>query len=168
MNILIVGAGPAGLAAANFLDGKRHNITIIEREKVFTTLGFGIFFFNEGKQLLKRATHSAAMQTFMKQIGLKRFIGEHGELLGDTHYNRLFHVHEQDTIASIKREDLHALLREHLPKDVTVKMDTTICALENSPAHAHVTLSDGTTETYDLVIGADGIHLQVREMLFTS
>ncbi|MEX0998404.1 MAG: FAD-dependent monooxygenase, partial [Thermodesulfobacteriota bacterium] len=167
MKILIVGAGPAGLAAASFLDTKKHQITVIEKQKQFSTMGFGVFFFNEGKKLLRKATHDAILPKLLTQIGFKQYIDKQGDVLGDTHYNQLFHVNSYDAVTSIKREDLHGLLRTHLPKEVTVKMGTTIRQIDNFEDHAVVKLSDRTEERYDLVIGADGVHSQLRELFFS-
>lgn len=167
MNILIVGAGPAGLALANFLDSKKHTVTIIERSPTFSTVGFGIFFFPEGRKLLQKATHQKTIHRFLRQIGYRKYIDEHGQLLGESHYKALFHINRESAITSIKRTDLHRLLEQSLPKTVTVKMGTTIACIENHPENAHVTLSDGSSDTYDLVVGADGTHSMLREQFFS-
>ncbi len=167
MNILIVGAGPAGLATANFLNTKKHAVTIIEKEKKFSTMGFGIFFFNEGKKLLRKATHDRGIHAFLKQIGYKYYLNEHGKMLSDIHYNSVFHVSNYNAITSIKREDLHGLLRKHLHPDVSIKMGTTISHIDNKPDCAHVELSDGTKTTFDLVISAEGSHSQLRDLFFS-
>ena len=47
-----------------------------------------------------------------------------------------------------------------------VYFNTTITSLKNQPDGVAVELSNGKIETYDLVVGADGIHSGVRELLW--
>lgn len=166
MNILICGAGPAGLALAHFLD-KTHKVTIIERSNTFSTMGFGIFFFNEGRQLLKKATHNTKIIRYLKEIGYKQYQTQSGKKIADVHYNKLFHVQHKNSITSIKRGDLHMLLRSKLPEHVTLLMGTTVRKLENTTNAAVATLSNGKTEIYDLVIGAEGAQSSLREQFFS-
>ena len=167
MNILIVGAGPAGLALADFLDTEKHTVTLIEREKEFKTMGYGIYFYGEGKRILQKATHDPRVQSFLRQIGFIHFLKHTGETLGKSQYNKMFHISPGDSITSIKRENLHNLLQEHLPKDVDLRMGTTIRNILNTNDHAYVELSDGTKEHYDLVVAADGARSTLREMFFS-
>lgn len=168
MNILIVGAGPAGLALANFLNTDKHKVTIIERSREFKTMGFGIFFFNEGKRLLRKATHYSSIHKFLRQIGYKKFFNEHGKPYGETHYNELFHVNDYDSITSIKREDLHHLLRKHLSPSVDLRMGTRILTINNMSDGADVCLSDDTRSRYDIVVGCDGAQSDLRSRFFSS
>lgn len=167
MNILIVGAGPAGLASAIFLGNQGHKITLIEKAKEFTTMGFGILFFNEGKKLLWQATHDEGFRALLKQVGVKTYFDEEGNVLGNVHYNSIFHLNSHDSLTSIKREDLHNFLHQHLPKNVDLQMGTTICTIVNTTEYADVRLSNGTEERYDLVVSAEGTHSQLRDMFFT-
>lgn len=166
MKILICGAGPAGLALANFLH-KKHTVTIIERNTKFTTMGFGIFFFNEGKKLLKKATHDHSIAKYLREIGYKQYQTEAGGKIADVHYNKLFHVNQHNSITSIKRGDLHKILHKNLPKHVTLKMGTSIRKIENTTNKAFVTLSTGENIVADLVVGADGAQSSLREQFFS-
>lgn len=165
MKILICGAGPAGLAVANFIN-KEHTVTIAERSNEFTTMGFGIFFFNEGKQILNKATHHHSITKYLKKIDYRHYQTEAGDSVASVQYNRLFHVDPNNSITSIKREDLHALLLQNLPKHVTLQMGTCIRKIENTANKAFVTFNNGEQKVYDLVIGADGAQSSLRQQFF--
>jgi len=47
-----------------------------------------------------------------------------------------------------------------------VRLSTTVAAIEQRDGVAHVDLTDGTSGTYDLVVGADGVHSTIRELAF--
>lgn len=64
------------------------------------------------------------------------------------------------------RGDLAAILDEELASaGVDVRLGTTLTAIDDHGDAVTVTLSDGTEETVDLLVGADGIRSKVRGML---
>jgi 2-polyprenyl-6-methoxyphenol hydroxylase-like FAD-dependent oxidoreductase len=49
---------------------------------------------------------------------------------------------------------------------VAVRTGVSVASLEQRPDRVDVALSDGSTGTYDLVLGADGLRSQIREIVF--
>lgn len=69
--------------------------------------------------------------------------------------------------ALLQRKELMTILLDGAKRrGVDVKFNTTVERIEESEDEATVTLSDGSTDSYDLVVGADGIHSQVRKLVF--
>ncbi|OHU75642.1 FAD-dependent monooxygenase, partial [Mycobacteroides chelonae] len=66
----------------------------------------------------------------------------------------------------LNRADLHATLYEAVNDTVEFRMGQEITSIQETTDAATVTFSSGETETYDLVIGADGMHSRVRELVF--
>jgi 2-polyprenyl-6-methoxyphenol hydroxylase-like FAD-dependent oxidoreductase len=66
----------------------------------------------------------------------------------------------------LMRGDLETALYESVKERVPVRFGMTINRLETLSEGIGVELSDGNCETYDLVIGADGIHSNVRELVW--
>lgn len=64
------------------------------------------------------------------------------------------------------RGDIADILAEEVEKaGVDVRLGTTLTAIDDHGDSVTVTLSDGTTETVDLLVGADGIRSTVRSMI---
>ena len=64
------------------------------------------------------------------------------------------------------RGDIADILADEVEKaGVDVRLQTTVTAIEDHGDAVTATLSDGTTETVDLLVGADGIRSQVRSMI---
>jgi len=64
------------------------------------------------------------------------------------------------------RGDIADVLADEVEKaGVDVRLQTTVTAIEDHGDAVTATLSDGTTETVDLLVGADGIRSQVRSMI---
>jgi 2-polyprenyl-6-methoxyphenol hydroxylase-like FAD-dependent oxidoreductase len=67
----------------------------------------------------------------------------------------------------ILRPVLHRIMSEEVERSGTsVRLGITVDRFEQTTAAVDVVLSNGTRERYDLVVGADGIHSQVRSLLF--
>ena len=69
-------------------------------------------------------------------------------------------------LTSIQRLDLELAIREMLPPTVDLRYGRTVAAVGQSRDAVTVTLDDGQVWEADLLIGADGIHSAVREIVF--
>src|SRR5688500_11701662 len=68
----------------------------------------------------------------------------------------------------LMRGDRESTLHHALNDNIPVSFGTSITTLQEQSNGISVELSDGTSESYDLVIGADGIHSNVRKLLWGS
>lgn len=69
------------------------------------------------------------------------------------------------TVLGLHRAELHHTLAKYL-KETEIWLNTRISRFQQSRNGVDVTFSDGTQEHYSLVVGADGVHSQVRNLLF--
>ncbi len=69
-------------------------------------------------------------------------------------------------LLNIMRGDLERVLFNELPETVEVRFDVTIDEVKSEEEHVEVLLTDGGRERADLLVGADGIHSRVRELVF--
>ncbi len=70
-------------------------------------------------------------------------------------------------VGGMLRPALHRILAAAAAeKGVSVRTGTTVTTLEQHPDRVDVELSDGASETFDLVLAADGLRSQIRELVF--
>src|SRR4029434_9441693 len=68
--------------------------------------------------------------------------------------------------AEILRGDLVQLLYAAIPNDVEFLFGNSIVSLQQTERTVTVTFDQGILREFDLVVGADGIHSQVRRLVF--
>lgn len=71
-----------------------------------------------------------------------------------------------DRFTSLPRGDLAAVLYGALDLEAPTLFGTSIVRMAEGDDGIRVALSDGSAETFDLVIGADGLHSNVRRLTF--
>jgi 2-polyprenyl-6-methoxyphenol hydroxylase-like FAD-dependent oxidoreductase len=64
------------------------------------------------------------------------------------------------------RGDLEHVLYEQACDLADVRFGTTVASLASQDARVEATLSDGSSDAYDLVVGADGVHSHIRRLVF--
>lgn len=69
------------------------------------------------------------------------------------------------TMGAVRGDIADILAEEVVAQGVDVRLGTTIDSYDDHGDSVTVTLSDGTTETVDLLVGADGIRSKVRAMI---
>ena len=67
---------------------------------------------------------------------------------------------------SLPRSALGSALYEAVKDRVDVRFGNSVTSLEDSPCGVEVTFREGEAQTFDLVIGADGLHSAVRRLCF--
>jgi 2-polyprenyl-6-methoxyphenol hydroxylase-like FAD-dependent oxidoreductase len=66
----------------------------------------------------------------------------------------------------VARGDLAAILHAAIQDDVEFRFNDTISTLKETDHGIDITFESGTQRTFDLVVGADGMHSHTRELLF--
>jgi 2-polyprenyl-6-methoxyphenol hydroxylase-like FAD-dependent oxidoreductase len=64
------------------------------------------------------------------------------------------------------RGDLERLLYSKIEDRVEVRLGTSVDSFEHDETEVRARLTDGTTSSFDVVVGADGVHSRVRELAF--
>lgn len=166
MKILICGAGIAGLTLARRLLELGHQPSMVEQTAALRGGGYMIDFFGSGFDAaekmgllgeLAQIHYPIARLAFLDTRGRVRFVLSYPvvrkRMFDDRHFNFL-------------RGDLEQVLFRGIERKVSVRFSTTIDAIEQDDAGVRVTLSDGSIEQCDLLIGADGVHSRVRRLVF--
>jgi 2-polyprenyl-6-methoxyphenol hydroxylase-like FAD-dependent oxidoreductase len=166
--VLIVGGGPAGMTAAIALAGRGIGCEVVEREVDWRPAGIGIGLQSPPMRalrelgllpkILERSWHHSVID-MMRPDGVKVAEMPQMNVLGP----------EDPPFVTMSRITLHEVLAERLDLlGVPVRLGTTVSALEETDDSIDVSFSDGSTEAYDLVVGADGVHSATRRMLLPA
>ena len=163
MRILIVGGGVAGLTLAALLHQRGEAPTVIEKVDAYGDAGYVLSLWPLGNRVL----HGLGLYERFEEVSvpLDTYVVHDGQ----GRPLRAFHVaawmKPYGEGRTLRRADLLELLRS-FGGGLPVKMGCTVQTLEQKGDKVRVTLRDGSESNYDLVIGADGIHSRVRELLF--
>jgi 2-polyprenyl-6-methoxyphenol hydroxylase-like FAD-dependent oxidoreductase len=166
--ILIVGGGIAGLTLAVALRRRGLAAEIVELQPRWNILGVGISLTGPTLRALKSI--GVSDDCVAVSFGFERIVlaDAHGKRIGEQKLFRLCGPDYPATVA-IGRPALHeVLLRAATDAGASIRLGTTVTALAQRPDSVEVTFSDGTRGTYDVVVGCDGFHSTVRDMVFES
>jgi 2-polyprenyl-6-methoxyphenol hydroxylase-like FAD-dependent oxidoreductase len=153
MKILIVGGGIGGLSAARELGLRNISVSVVERAAQLNPVGAGIIMNPNAMRVLERNGLADEVRRDSWPYLTRETRDQHGRLLATRDYRPLYDAGKLAQGALVHRAHLLEVLYRSLPAG-TVSFGTTASRKELAEA--------------DLVIGADGIHSQVRGELFGS
>lgn len=163
--VLISGGGIAGTALAYWL--RRHGArpTVVERADAVRGGGYKVDVRGAALTVVERMGLLAEIRRLRTDVRGGSVVDATGRRVasmdGDTFGGR---VHGD---AEVLRGDLNRLLFEaSSDAGVGYRFDDSIAALRQTPSGVEVTFAAGDTQTYDFVIGADGVRSRVRALAF--
>jgi 2-polyprenyl-6-methoxyphenol hydroxylase-like FAD-dependent oxidoreductase len=165
LRILIVGAGVAGLTLASMLQQRDMHPTVIEDAEDFGKIGYVIILMSAGGRILKGlGVHD---QLHQHGVWVRRYdiANTDGEILRQHKVAEEFAGLFGDSF-SIYRPALVDVIKQSMKDQSVIRMGTTVDAIEQNNDEVHVTFSDGSTGTFDLVVGTDGLHSKVRQLVW--
>src|SRR6516225_6361358 len=163
MNVLISGAGPAGLTAAYWLRRYGHRPTIVERAPSLLVGGYKIDVRGAALQVLRQmGVHDAVVAGHTDMQGAV-LVDKAGNVVNRMSGDDFGHRVGGDI--EIVRGTLCQILRDHLG-DVELLFGDTIQGITQSSNGAQVQFTKNGVREFDCVIGADGLHSNVRRIVF--
>ena len=163
--ILVVGGGVAGLTTAAALH--RHGFTteLVERQQTWHALGAGFLVHANGMRMLRALDLAAGVENAGAVVGRWQFCDVHGDLLSETDLEALWG--DAGPCVGIERSKLQRALLPGVG-NLRCRLGTSVISVMQDDRRVSVGFSDGSTEDYDLVIGADGIRSTVRALVLTA
>jgi len=166
MKIVISGAGIAGLTLGTLLKEQGHDVVVVERDASLRLEGYMMDFFGTGWDVAERMGLVDALHEIHYPIDAMDYVDAQGHT-----YLHLPIARVKDALKGkytyLRRPDLERIVSERSQQSgVTIRFSTTISAIEEKATEVLVAFEPGNTESFDLVIGADGVHSRVRELVF--
>ena len=164
--ILVVGGGIGGLCTTIALRREGFDVDLVEKNPTWDVYGVGIIQpGNALRALNELGLAKEAVEQGHRIVGDRTWTGDGGVELADHDWPPL--VEGLPPGNGITRPRLHHILQSHtLDSCADVRTGVTLTTLNDSGEGVTVEFTDGDTRKYDLVVGADGLYSQVREMVF--
>lgn len=163
MRVLIIGGGMAGWTLAGHLVRRGIAPSLVERVPAYTRVGFwiGLYPFS-ANTLHETGGYERYAAAALRQ---ERYVmcDSHDTVMQDMSFAEVLgRIH--GFMGALQRADLLDILRDQAV-GTDVRMGTTVTALDQDADEVQVTLSDGTSGTFDVVLACDGVHSATRALL---
>ena len=161
-SIAIVGAGMGGLAAAATLRQVGFDVQVYEQASRFARIGAGIQMMPNSRKVLRRIGIEERLRatSFAPYSHLNR-IGDTGEITRELPMPEGLYG---APYLCMHRAELHDALASVLPSEI-IHLGKKLVGLDQAGGTVTLTFADGTRAEADAVIGADGVHSTVRDII---
>jgi 6-hydroxynicotinate 3-monooxygenase len=161
----IIGAGIGGLALAALLSRRGVEVKLYEQAKQLQRIGAGIQMGPNAMRVLRvLGLEPRLRQRAFAPPAWTNRVWDTGAYLRELTLGADAEARYGAPYLLMHRGDLHAALLSVVPPDV-IALDRKLIALERNGAGVTLRFADGTNATADAVIGADGVHSNVREFV---
>lgn len=169
LKVLICGGGIAGPSVALWLARCGHKVTIIERNPVLRASGAQIDIRAQGIRLVRRMGLMDAIRCRVVNEAGMALLNEQNRVIARMGANTSGKGAQALTSEyEIMRGDLVRILYDATKDDVEYVFGKTVESFEQDENGVTVQLSDGTTDRYDLLVGADGQGSRIRRSILPA
>jgi 2-polyprenyl-6-methoxyphenol hydroxylase-like FAD-dependent oxidoreductase len=165
MRAIVCGAGVAGLSLAWWLDQAGWEVLLIEKAPELRDDGYMIDFFGAGYDVAERMGLLPDLKQIHYPIPEIMYVDQQGRRVASLDYD-VFCRLQNGRLLNFMHGDLVRMLFKNLSQSVAIRFNRTIDAVEAQQDGVEVLLDDGRRESGDLLVGADGTHSRVRELVF--
>jgi salicylate hydroxylase len=165
LDVAIVGGGIGGLFTANALLAQGLRVAVYEQAPEIGEVGAGVFLTPNSVRHLQRIGLGPAVEKWGARVGTdSRYFRHDGapiapvQVTDSSGWNATFGMH---------RADLVEMLAGALPAG-TVHTGHRCSGFEQDETKARLSFANGASIEADIVIGADGIHSELRPYVFAS
>jgi 2-polyprenyl-6-methoxyphenol hydroxylase-like FAD-dependent oxidoreductase len=165
--VLISGVGIAGPTLAFWLRAAGLSPTLVERAPALRTAGYVIDFWGFGYDIAERMGLAGEINRIGYHMRELRLVNDRGQRVTGFGTN-VFRELTGGRFVTLGRGDLSRLLFEKIAGTSEVIFDDEIVGLQEHTDCVEVQFEHVGQRRFDLVIGADGLHSNVRRLAFGS
>jgi 2-polyprenyl-6-methoxyphenol hydroxylase-like FAD-dependent oxidoreductase len=165
MKVLISGAGIAGPTLAYWLAHYGFDVTIVEKAPALRTGGYVIDFWGAGFDIAERMDILPEVRSKGYVVQEVRVVNRDGRRVAGFPA-AVFGRITNGRYISVARGDLAAAIFGTVRNDVEAIFGDSIASIDQRPARVRVEFEHAGQRDFDLVIGADGLHSDVRRLVF--
>ncbi len=165
MRVIINGAGIAGPTLAYWLRIGGHEVTLVESAPQLRTGGYIIDFGLVGYDIAEKMGLIPRLRELGYQVKEMRLVDRQGRTIASNvtdSFDRLTH----GRYISLQRSDLAVTIYGTLDGAVETIFGDSVASIEETRQGVRVGFDHAPPREADLVIGADGLHLRVRQLVF--
>lgn len=163
-SVAVVGAGLGGLTAAALLHRQGFDVVVYEQADAFARVGAGINLSPNVTRILGDLGALPALRLVSHEPPSWLSCNHTGERLGEFPLGADAEARYGAPFLQAHRADLHQVLVNLLP-DTCFRLSKKLVDLEPRGDRVVMRFADGTQAEADAVIGADGVHSRVREII---
>lgn len=165
MKIAIVGAGIAGTTAAFWLHRSGFDVTLFETAPQLRDGGYIVDFWGVGYEVAEKMGLTAELRAAGYDVEQLRLVGQDGSRVGGFSTGALRRM-ANGRFTSVARGDLARIIFNTVDGQVSTRFGERVVDIEQSDVDVKVRSRSGQSQSFDLVIGADGTHSAVRRAVF--
>ena len=165
MKVAINGAGIAGTALAYWLGKLGHEVLLVERASELRTGGFVVNLWGIGYDALERMGLLPSLLELRHHSDELRMVDRSGRTRGGYPSSVLLKL-AKGRMATLARSDIAATIYGALEGRVETRFGDSITAIDDDGTRVRVGFEHSPPQEVDLVIGADGLHSRVRQLVF--
>ncbi|MDG4795725.1 FAD-dependent monooxygenase [Micromonospora sp. WMMD1082] len=163
IRVLVVGAGLAGLSLVHALRDWGAEIHVVERLAGPAPAGSGIYLPGNATRALRELGLLDPVADIAVRIERQRTATSRGRRLFEVDVDGMWR--DVGPCLALHRSELHRRLLDAL-EGQPVRWGLTPMSLTAVGSRTLVEFNDGSSDIYDLIIGADGVHSTVRRLAF--
>lgn len=157
--VLVVGGGVAGLALARALHQRGIAAVVVDRSAGPPDRGLALNLPGNAVRALTALGFADDVTSLGRPIRRREYRNARGRLLFAVDEDAFWGEAARPTC--VRRSDLLTLLARDLPAG-SIRWNRAVTSIQPTSDGVGVTMADGTAETWELVVGADGVHSTVR------
>lgn len=163
--VLISGAGVAGLTLAYWLQKYGYDVTVVERAASIRDGGYAVDLRGPAIDVAQKMDLLSVIRTSAIRNDTV-YVNERGDVIAEPgKIMELFAGSGETADAELMRGDLLHLLYDTVSTSVRFMWNTSVQSLQETNEGVYVQLTNGHRQQFSIVVGADGMHSNVRRLL---